>query len=354
MGHPTDSRRKPLQLGFAMPAEWRRHEATWLSWPKDPITWPDRVPQVEEVFLHMIALLAANERVDLLVDDVATEQTVKDRLAGLSAHQGEVRYHLIPTADSWIRDYGPNFLLRESDGQLALNDWIFNAWGNKYEELKRDSGIPEVVAGLLQLERFIPGIVLEGGSIDVNGQGTCLTTEQCLLNRNRNPHLSKEEIERHLCDHLGVNQVVWLGEGIVGDDTDGHIDDIARFVAPDTIVCAREDDPADPNYGLLEDNLERLKKTRDSNGKAFRIVPLPMPGPIQGTEGRLPASYANFYIANGLVLVPTFGHGNDAQALKILSELFPDRKVTGIHCEPLVWGLGTLHCVTQQQPAGGE
>jgi agmatine deiminase len=353
MSPETDAGNLPAALGFAMPPEWRPHAATWLSWPKDPITWPDRVPQVEEIFLHLIALLGAHERVDLLVDEAATEQIVKARLAGLGADQGEVRFHRVKTSDSWIRDYGPNFLLRESDGQLAVNDWIFNAWGDKYEELKRDSGIPEILAGLLGLKRFTPGIVLEGGSIDVNGAGTCMTTEQCLLNRNRNPRLSKPEIEKYLSDYLGVRQVLWLGEGIVGDDTDGHIDDIARFVSPDTIVCAVEEDPSDPNFALLQDNLERLKEARDPNGRPFRIVTLPMPGPIQGAEGRLPASYANFYIANQLVLVPTFDDRNDAEALRVLTELFPDRKVTGIHSEPLVWGLGTLHCVTQQQPAVG-
>lgn len=343
----------PAKLGFAMPAEWHRHDATWLAWPKDPITWPDRVPQAESIFLRMISLLAAHERVELLVDDDATEAGVRERLEALSVTPGNVRFHHIPTVDSWIRDYGPNFLLGETKGivQLAFNDWLFNAWGEKYEELKRDSDVPSKLAPLLNVPRFVPGIVLEGGSIDVNGAGTCLTTEQCLLNPNRNPGLSKEEIEGFLKAYLGVEQVVWLGQGIAGDDTDGHIDDIARFVAPDTVVCAVEEDPADENYKLLEDNVERLRQAKDVNGKPFNVIRLPMPGPVEGAEGRLPASYANFYIANGLVLTPVFGHPNDERAIEILRGLFPGRQVSGINCEPLVWGLGAIHCVTQQQPA---
>lgn len=339
----------PARLGYAMPAEWRSHAATWLAWPKDPITWPDRVPQVQEIFLQMISLLAFRERVELLVDDQATEETVREALSSRSVNWANLRFHRFPTVDSWIRDYGPNFLL-DTESRLAMNHWGFNAWGEKYEELKRDADIPPRIASFLGVPCFKPGIVMEGGSIDVNGAGICMTTEQCLLNPNRNPHLSRAEIEEYLCNYLGVSQILWLGQGIAGDDTDGHIDDIARFVAPDTIVCALEDDPADENYEVLQDNLQRLRKARDRNGRPFNLVALPMPGRVEGSEGRLPASYANFYIANGLVLVPVFGHRNDSRALEELKGLFPDRQVVGIHCEPLVWGLGTLHCVTQQQP----
>ena len=371
----------PAELGYRMPAEWHRHSATWLTWPKDPETWPDRVPQVEEIFLQMMATLAQNETVNLLVDDAETEAAVRARSSfpGLQ----NIRFHQIPTVDSWIRDYGPNFLL--SDGQMsdklqlvddfpretpgteldklkfigqsiAYNDWIFNAWGNKYTELKQDDSIPARLESLLEMPRFEPGIVLEGGSIDVNGAGCVLTTEQCLLNPNRNPHLSKEEIEQHLKSYLGVEKVLWLGEGIVGDDTDGHIDDIARFVAPNVIVCAVEDDPEDANYQLLQDNLKRVRTMTNAEGRPFDIVTLPMPGVVGGEStdkrnlDRLPASYANFYIANGVVLAPVFGHANDSHALETLQKLFPDRRVVGINCEPLVWGMGTIHCVTQQQP----
>lgn len=372
---------RPAELGYYMPAEWRRHTATWLSWPKDPETWPDRVPRVQEIFLKMMAALAPHEIVSLLVDDAETEASVRSRFDFDGA--ANIHFHQIPTVDSWIRDYGPNFLVadklasdklqfvadsnkesvaNENDklkfvGQsLAYNDWIFNAWGNKYAELKKDDAIPELLEDFLRVPRFKPGIVMEGGSIEVNGAGCVLSTEQCLLNKNRNPHLSREEIEDAVRNYLGVRKVLWLGEGIVGDDTDGHIDDIARFVAPNVIVCAIEEDPEDANYELLQDNLKRLQRMTDVDDRPFEIVTLPMPGVVGGTStdsrnlDRLPASYANFYIANGVVLAPIFGHANDRRALEVLQKLFPSRRVVGINCEPLVWGMGTIHCVTQQQP----
>ena len=336
-----------------MPAEWHRHSATWLSWPKDPETWPDRVPQVEKIFLEMMAALAPGETVNLLVDNEETEQSVR-RLCAFPRAEN-ILFSRIPTVDSWIRDYGPNFLI-DDKGRLAYNDWKFNAWGNKYPELTKDDSIPARLESLLNARRFEPGIVMEGGSIEVNGAGCVLTTEQCLLNSNRNPHLSKHDIEQFLKNYLGVEKVLWLGEGIVGDDTDGHIDDIARFVSPNVIVCAVEEDPRDANYELLQDNLKRLRAMTDVQGRPFEIVTLPMPGIVGGAStdmrnlDRLPASYANFYIANGVVLAPVFGHANDAKALETIERLFPDRRVVGINCEPLVWGMGTIHCVTQQQP----
>jgi agmatine deiminase len=370
----------PSEFGYHMPAEWHRHTATWLAWPKDPETWPARVPQVQEIFLQMMTALAPHEIVNLLVNDEATEQSVRARCVFPGAEN--IRIHQIPTVDSWIRDYGPNFLVSDKlqlvadlgkkpfpdpddklkfighqiESALAYNDWIFNAWGNKYEELKQDDSIPARLESLLKLPRFQPGIVMEGGSIEVNGAGCVLTTEQCLLNPNRNPDLSKGDIEQYLKDYLGVRKVLWLGEGIVGDDTDGHIDDIARFVSPNVIACAGEEDPEDANYKLLQENLERLQKMTDANGRPFEVVTLPMPGVVGGTStdnrnlDRLPASYANFYIANNVVLAPIFGHANDAGALETLQSLFKDRRVVGINCEPLVWGMGTIHCVTQQQP----
>ena len=336
-----------------MPAEWHPHAGTWLTWPKDPETWPDRVPHVEEIYLEMIAALAPHETVNLLVDDDDTEQQVKDRCSFPAANN--VRFHHIRTVDSWIRDYGPNFLI-DNNGNRAFNDWIFNAWGNKYEILKQDDQVPRLLESTLQLKRFEPGIVMEGGSIEVNGAGCVLTTEQCLLNANRNPQLSRAEIEAHLKNYLGVTKVLWLGEGIVGDDTDGHIDDIARFVAPNVIVCAIEEDPEDANYELLQDNLKRLQSMTDADGRPFEIVTLPMPGVVGGTStdtrnlDRLPASYANFYIANNVVLAPVFGHANDARAVETLQRVFGNRRVVPINCEPLVWGMGTIHCVSQQEP----
>jgi len=343
----------PATLGFHMPAEWHPHAATWLTWPKDPETWPERVTHVEEIYLQMMAALTPHETVNLLVDDETAEQTVRERCAFPGAQN--IRFHRIETVDSWIRDYGPNFLVGPNS-QPAFNDWIFNAWGNKYEVLKRDDQVPGVLEPVLGMRRFEPGIVMEGGSIEVNGAGCVLTTEQCLLNPNRNPQLSREEIEDYLKSYLGVTKVLWLGEGIVGDDTDGHIDDIARFVSPNTIVCAVEDDPEDANYELLQDNLARLESMTDAQGRAFEIVTLPMPGVVGGTStdtrnlDRLPASYANFYIANSVVLAPVFGHPNDEIATETLQRVFPDRRVVAINCEPLVWGMGTIHCVTQQQP----
>jgi agmatine deiminase len=345
----------PAALGFRMPAEWYPHRSTWLTWPKDPETWPDRVTHVEEIYLQMLAALTPHEIVHLLVDDEEAEQAVRRRCEFASV--ANIRFHHVETVDSWIRDYGPNFLVGPN-GEGAFNDWIFNAWGNKYEELKKDDSVPRRLERVIGLRRFSPGIVMEGGSIEVNGTGCVLTTEQCLLNKNRNPQLRREEIQQYLKDYLGVTKVLWLSEGIVGDDTDGHIDDIARFVAPNVIVCALEDDPEDANYEILQDNLARLKSMTDVDGKPFEIVTLPMPGVVGGTSTggrdleRLPASYANFYIANNVVLLPVFGHANDARATDTLQRLFPARRVIPINCEPLVWGMGTIHCVSQQQPVG--
>jgi agmatine deiminase len=337
----------PRELGFRMPAEWHAHAATWLAWPKDPETFIDRVPQAEAAFLQIIAALAPHETVNLLVDDEATERDVRPRFRFDGAQN--VRSIQLETVDSWIRDYGPNFLIDER-GNLAYNDWIFNAWGNKYEELKRDDAIPKELERILNVPRFEPGIVLEGGAIDVNGAGCVLTTEQCLLNPNRNPHLSRAEIETYLGDYLNVSKIIWLGEGISGDDTDGHIDDIARFVDERTIVCAVEEDASDSNHELLQDNLRRLQHATDANNRPFRVVTLPMPGIIEGRDGRLPASYANFLIANAVVLVPVFNHANDARAVSTLQALFPTRRVTPVRADDLVWGMGTIHCLSQQQP----
>jgi agmatine deiminase len=342
--------RTPAAAGYRMPAEWHPHASTWLTWPKDPVTWPDRVPEVQDIFLAVIEALTPHERVDLLVDDEGVERDVRERLRVRGTGTDRLVCHRVPTVDSWIRDYGPNFLLHDT-GALAFNHWGFNAWGNKYESLLRDADVPRRLEALAQVPRFEPGIVLEGGSIDVDGQGTVLTTEQCLLNPSRNPSLVRADIEGYLRDYLGVRQVIWLGEGIEGDDTDGHVDDITRFVAPGTIATAVEEDPADPNHDLLLDNLRRLELARDEAGQPYRVVPLPMPGFVgDGQGGRLPASYANFYIANGVVLVPVYGHANDQRAVDILRPLFPSRRIVPLPCEPLVWGMGSIHCVTQQQP----
>lgn len=343
----------PKSLGYHMPAEWEKHEATWLSWPKDPVTWPDRVPQAQEIFLQMITALAPHEIVNLLVNDAKTEENVLKRLKARSANVKNVRIHKITTVDSWIRDYGPIFIVKGTGAkkEIAYTDWIFNAWGGKYEDLAKDNSVTGRLKSIIGLDCFSTGLVLEGGSIDVNGAGTLLTTEQCLLTKTRNPQCSKKDIEKFLSDNLGISHVIWLGEGIVGDDTDGHVDDIVRFVGPRTVICALEDNHKDANYKFLKENYDRLKKAVDQDGKKLEVIPFPMPDPVMGADGRLPASYANFYIANNVVLVPIFGHKNDKTALAILKEMFPKREIVGINCEPLVWGLGAIHCVTQQQPA---
>lgn len=341
----------PLELGYRMPAEWEKHEAIWLSWPHDPVTFPDRVEKVEGTYAQMISAIHESERINLFVKDWEMKERVELLLSEKKTDPEKITFHVHKYADVWFRDYGPIFLTNKK--KLAMAHWIFNAWGGKYEELAKDTKIPAIINKELKLPYFRPGIVLEGGSIDVNGKGTLLTTEQCLLNKNRNPQLNKKEIETYLKGYLGVSHIIWLKEGIVGDDTDGHIDDIARFVNPTTVLCAYEDDEADENHGILKENYELLLKSKDQYGNKLKIIKLPMPGFVGDGKGRLPASYANFYIGNTTVLVPVFGHKNDKKALDIIQSAFPTRKIAGINCSDLVYGLGTIHCISQQQPATG-
>jgi agmatine deiminase len=348
----ANSASTPSALGYSMPAEWVRHGATWLSWPHNEDTWPTLLESVREIWIQMICALAPYERVQLLVNDKAGERDVIARLKTAGAHLESVTLLHIPTVDVWMRDYGPTFITRDSlDRPLACNDWIFNGWGGKYRAYEKDDQVARAIAPLLGIPVFDHDIVLEGGSIEVNGAGTCLTTEQCLLSRNRNPHLTRTEIEQRLKAALGVRHFIWLGEGIAGDDTDGHIDDIARFVDPTTVVCAVEANAKDDNHRALQENFERLQVARDQDGKKLNVVRLPCPAAIAYDNARLPASYANFYIANELVLVPIFDDANDTTALGILQELFLTRKVLGFRCNDVVGGLGAIHCVTQQEPA---
>jgi agmatine deiminase len=342
----------PRSRGYSMPAEWSRHRATWLSWPHNRETWPTQLEKVREVWLKMAQLLSPYEQVCLLVNDEPARQEVSGLLKKAGATLDSISIFQIPTVDVWMRDYGPTFIT--NNAQLAFNDWIFNGWGRKYKSYEEDDRVAEEIAALLRVPVFNHSVILEGGSIEVNGRGTCLTTEQCLLNENRNPHMSRGEIEVFLKESLGLNHVIWLGEGIVGDDTDGHIDDIARFVNPTTVVCIEETNSKDDNYSLLHENVERLQQARDQDGAKFSIVPLPCPGPVYFQASRLPASYANFYIANEVVLVPVFDDPGDGQALGILQELFPDRKVIGLPCTSVIAGLGAIHCVTQQEPLVGS
>ncbi|MGH7845390.1 MAG: agmatine deiminase family protein [Candidatus Binatia bacterium] len=333
-----------------MPAEWEPHTATWLAWPHNRDTWPAQLAEVRRVWAQMVGAIAQGEQVNLLVDDRDAEAEVKAFLQAERAWSNRVVLHHIPTVDVWMRDYGPSFLSGQTGG-LAFNDWMYNGWGGKYEGYEADDGVAKEIAKLLRVPVFEPGIVLEGGSIDVNGKGVCLTTEQCLLNPNRNPRLSKAQIEGVLEDYLTVDRVIWLGEGIEGDDTDGHIDDLARFVNSTTVACILGSNERDEDYRRLRENYERLAGFRDHAGKKLDVIPLPTPEPLVVDGARLPASYANFYIANAVVLVPAFDQPSDDKALGILADLFPGRQVLGIPCAAVVYGLGAIHCVTQQQPA---
>jgi agmatine deiminase len=334
-----------------MPAEWFAHDATWLSWPHNSETWPTQLERVREVWIEMITLLAPHERVYVLVNDEPCDRQVRGRLKETHADTENVTLVQIPTVDVWMRDYGPTFVTRSSaENPLAFNDWIFNGWGGKYPSYELDERVARELASLINVPVFRHEIVLEGGSIEVNGAGACLTTERCLLNPNRNPQLSRAEIETFLKNTLGVSHVVWLREGIVGDDTDGHIDDIARFVNATTVACIVEANSQDENYYFLQENYERLQNARDQQGAKLSVVKLPCPDPVYDCGVRLPASYANFYIANDVVLVPIFDDAHDGQALALLQELFPGRKVHGLRCNDVVAGLGAIHCVTQQQP----
>jgi agmatine deiminase len=337
-----------------MPAEWEPHRGTWLSWPHKEASWPGKFAPVPGIFAELVAALAPHEEVHINVGDEALQASAVAALRQVAVPLTRVFFHRHPTDDAWCRDHGPIFLQRAgADGrpeQLVL-DWCYNAWGGKYPPFALDDAIPTRIAHELGLPVVEPGMVLEGGSIDVNGAGTLLTTEQCLLNPNRNPGLSKAQIEGRLRNYLGVRKILWLGQGIEGDDTDGHIDDLTRFVSRDTVVSAVEQDPHDRNFAPLQDNLRRLRGMTDQDGRPLRVVELPMP-PAMDYEGqRLPVSYANFYIANGVVLLPGFEPVSDAAARAVLQPLFPTRRVTVINCTDLVWGLGALHCVTQQWPA---
>jgi agmatine deiminase len=340
----------PRELGYRMPAEWEKHDSIWLSWPHDPTTFPSRVAKAEETYVNIVKLIHEGENVNLFVKNEDMKEKSATLFKQADINLNKVHFWQFDYADVWFRDYGPTFVVNEKR-ELAMVHWIFNSWGEKYQELLKDSQIPKIINQKMNLTSFEPGIVLEGGSIDVNGKGTVLTTEQCLLNKNRNPQLSKKEIEIFLKNYLGASNVLWLKEGILGDDTDGHIDDLARFVNPTTVVCGFEDDKKDENYSVLKENYELLLKSVDQNGEKLNVVKLPMPGKVCGEGKRLPASYANFYIGNKTVLVPVFGHKNDQTALAILQALFPDRKVAGVSCVDLVYGLGTIHCITQQQPS---
>lgn len=344
-GAPT-----PRQLGYRMPAEWEPHEATWLAWPHEKSDWPGKFAPIPWIYGEIIRHLTRVERVCILVEDAEGEQAVRRVLKKTHADMAAVDFYHHPTDRSWTRDFCPIFVKNKS-GEVAITDWEFNGWA-KYDNYEFDNAVPQAIASDLNLTRFEPGLVLEGGSIDVNGAGKLLTTEECLLSdvQARNPGHSRREIERALADNLGATEVIWLDRGIEGDDTHGHVDDIARFTSRDAVVTVFEPDKTSPNHEPLKENLSRLRaRARSKND--LKISTLPCPEPVYFAGQLLPASYANFYIANRMVLVPVFGDPQDRVALNTLARLFPDREVIGIYCRDLVLGLGTLHCMTQQQPA---
>ena len=342
----------PAALGYRMPAEWEPHAATWLSWPRpDGISFPDSYLRIQPALAKMVDALADSEPVHINVCDAAHEASVRNTFLKYNTRHSHVAFHRIPINEPWCRDHGPIFVTRATEPRLAVIDWDYNAWGWKYPPFDDDDDVPTRVADTLGVPIHKPEMVLEGGSIDVNGSGTLLTTKSCLLNPNRNPDLSQAAIEQRLMDFLGVKKVLWLGDGIEGDDTDGHIDDLTRFVDENTVVTVVEEDEDDANYAPLKDNRAALETMTNETDTEIMVLEMPMPRKIMRDGQRLPASYANFYIANKIVLLPTFCDAHDRWAVAVLTKAFPTRKVVPIDCRELIWGLGAFHCLTQQQPA---
>ena len=338
-------------LGFHFPAEWAPHTATWLSWPHKEESWPGKIATIYRPYCEFIRAVSEGELVRINVVNEQMAAFAKEQLLAVGADLKQIEFFEFPTNDAWCRDHGPAFLINNDIKQKVIVDWGYNAWGDKYPPYDLDDVIPTKIAKHFNLPVYHPGIVMEGGSVDFNGRGTVLTTTACLLNENRNPHLNQQQIESYLQNYYGVEQVLWLGDGIIGDDTDGHIDDITRFTNEDTVVTVVEENKNDENYHILQENLATLKTMRLLNGKQLNIVELPMPDPVYYDGQRLPASYANFYISNAAVVVPTYRSKNDDKALDILTQCFPDRKVIGIDSTDIIWGLGSFHCLSQQEPS---
>jgi agmatine deiminase len=341
----------PKKLGLHFPAEFAQQEAMWLSWPHKEASWPGKIDAIYPVYAKFIGLIAEAQKVRINVADAVMKAFAEKHLLAVNGNLNNVEFYFNPTNDAWCRDHGPAFVVNYAEKKKSIVDWGYNAWGGKYPPFDLDDVVPTHIAKEFGLDVFHPGIVMEGGSVEFNGKGTLLTTTACLLNKNRNPHLSQKQIEQYLSDYYGVNHFLWLGDGIVGDDTDGHIDDITRFVNEDTVVTVVEENKADENYHLLQENLKELKKMRLESGKQLNIVELPMPAPVIYEDQRLPASYANFYIGNEYVVVPTFrDEKNDDRALTILQDCFKTRKIVGLDSTDIIWGLGSFHCLSQQEP----
>jgi agmatine deiminase len=342
----------PAKNGYYFPAEFAKHSATWLSWPHKEASWPGKLESIYPVYCQFIKLVAEGEIVNINVNDEGMKQFAIHQLQIAGADLSKIKFYQHPTNDAWCRDHGPAFLINPNAAiRKIILDWGYNAWGNKYPPFDLDDVVPTLIAKNYNIPVVHPGIVMEGGSVEFNGKGTLLTTKACLLNKNRNPHLSQEQIETYLKEYYGANNILWLGDGIVGDDTDGHIDDITRFVNENTVVTVVEHSSSDDNYLLLKENVKSLEGMKLEDGKPLNIIELPMPEPVIFDNQILPASYANFYIANKYVIVPTFRDSkNDDTALQILQNCFHDRKVVGLDSTDIIWGLGSFHCLSQQEP----
>lgn len=342
----------PKSLGYYFPAEFAKHDAMWLSWPHKEASWPGKLDSIFASYVQFIKVVSLTERVCINISDIAMQSFATKLIQAAGVDMSRIQFFIHPTNDAWCRDHGPSFLVRDNiDQPKAIVDWNINAWGGKYPPYDLDDVIPTLIAKELNLPLFYPNIIMEGGSVDFNGAGTVLTSKCCLLNTNRNPHLNQAQIEKFLCDYYGVKQVLWVSEGIVGDDTDGHIDDTVRFVNEDTVVTVVEDNKDSENYTLLQQNLAELKAMRLHNGKQLNIVELPMPADVVYEDQMLPASYANFYISNGHVVVPTYRCAQDDKAMQIIQTCFPSREVVGIDSTDIIWGLGSFHCLSQQEPS---
>ena len=342
----------PKELGYYFPAEFAQHEATWLSWPHKEASWPGKIEAIYPYYAQFIKILSQSEKVRINVADEAMKAFALIYIEQAGVDLNQVEFYFQPTNDAWCRDHGPAFLINPNAAQKkVIVDWGYNAWGGKYPPFDLDDVIPTLIGKQFDIPVYHPGIVMEGGSVEFNGAGTLLTSTACLLNPNRNPHLNQDQIEQYLRNYYGVEQILWVDEGVVGDDTDGHIDDTVRFVNEDTVLTVIEENSNDENYPLLQHNLKQLKQMRLLNGKQFNIVELPMPDAVIWEDQRLPASYANFYISNKHVIVPTFCCAKDDVALSIIQSCFKDREVIGIDSTEIIWGLGSFHCLSQQEPA---
>jgi agmatine deiminase len=343
--------RNPKSENFFFPAEWHRHEATWLSFPINTDTWENRFERIYPSYFELIKTISLSEKVRINANDESTIAIIQGLLDKYEIDSENVELYMHKTNDSWCRDHGPAFLINKNNEERLIIDWEYNAWGGKYPPYNDDNNIPKKIASALNLDYVSPGIVMEGGSVEFNGKGTVMTSKSCLLNKNRNPHLSQGQIEQNLMDFYGVEQVLWIEDGIVGDDTDGHIDDTVRFVSEDKVITMVESNSMDENHAVLAENLALLKKMRLTNGKQLNIVEIEMPKPVLDNGERLPASYANFCMTNKHVIVPTYRCKNDDKALSNLQSCFKDREVVGIDSTDIIWGLGSFHCLSQQEPS---